>query len=243
MRSLSASQMLAAWERGVPQGPTERALTLLAANHSEDSPDDLAKLSVGRRDARLLTLREQTFGSRLVGLATCPGCLELLELAFDIADMRAPDVPEPGTLAVQVEGYDVEFRLPDSFDLRSIAGSQDISASRDVLLQRCLLHIRRNGETLTAGDLPDVVIAAITERMAQVDPQADVQLALTCPLCSHEWQAPFDVVSFFWSEINDWAHRILHDVHTLATAYGWHEVDILALSSTRRQVYLDLVNR
>lgn len=235
--------MLAAWERGLPQGPTERALTLLAATRSDDPPDDLAKLSIGRRDARLLTLREQAFGSRMVCIASCPGCAELLELDFNIADMRAPDVPEPGTLSVDVEGYDVEFRLPDSFDLLSIAGSQDFSAGRDLLMQRCFLNIRREGEVLTANDLPDIVIAAITERMAQVDPQADVQLALACPLCGHEWQAQFDVVSFFWSEINAWAHRILHDVHTLARAYGWRETDILALSSTRRQVYVDMVNR
>src|SRR3712207_8173915 len=44
--------------------------------------------SVGRRDARLLTLREWTFGPRLVSLASCPLCAERLETAFDAAEIR-----------------------------------------------------------------------------------------------------------------------------------------------------------
>jgi len=33
----------------------------------------------------------------------------------------------------------------------------------------------------------------------------------------------------------------LSDVHTLARAYGWRERDILTLSPTRRQFYLNMV--
>lgn len=243
MRSLSPSEMLAAWERGLPQRPIERALTLLAANRPEAPPDDLAKLSIGGRDARLLSLREQTFGPQMVCLANCPGCAERLELNFNLADIRVPHAPEPGTLSLTVDGYDVQFRLPNSLDLRRIADSKDISSGRDLLLQYCLLRIECDGEARNGSDLPERVIAAIAERMAQADPQADVQLALACPLCGHEWQTPFDVVSYFWSEINAWAHRTLHDVHTLAAAYGWRELDILALSPIRRQVYLEMVNQ
>jgi hypothetical protein len=49
-------------------------------------------------------------------------------------------------------------------------------------------------------------------------------------------------VSFFWNEINTWAYRMLRDVHALATAYGWREADIVAMSPWRRQVYLDMVS-
>ena len=79
--------------------------------------------------------------------------------------------------------------------------------------------------------------------MAQADPQADVQLALSCPACSHQWQSVFDIVSFFWSEMNAWAYRILREVHILASAYGWREADILAMSPYRRQLYLKMVSK
>ena len=55
------------------------------------------------------------------------------------------------------------------------------------------------------------------------------------------WAVMFDVVSFFWSEICVQAKRLLREVHTLARAYGWREVDILGMSTARRQFYLEMV--
>jgi hypothetical protein len=76
--------------------------------------------------------------------------------------------------------------------------------------------------------------------MAAADPRADVELALACPACAHEWTAAFDAAAFLWSELDAWTRRTLHDVHTLATAYGWTEAEVLALGR-RRHVYLELV--
>ena len=36
------------------------------------------------------------------------------------------------------------------------------------------------------------------------------------------------------------ATRLLGEVHTLARAYHWREAEILAMSSRRRQAYLEL---
>ena len=44
-----------------------------------------------------------------------------------------------------------------------------------------------------------------------------------------------------WAELDAWARRLLLDVHTLARAYGWSERDILQLTETRRQFYLNLI--
>jgi hypothetical protein len=33
----------------------------------------------------------------------------------------------------------------------------------------------------------------------------------------------------------------MHDIHTLALAYGWNEHDILELSDVRRAAYIDRV--
>ena len=92
-----------------------------------------------------------------------------------------------------------------------------------------------------AAELPAAVFTAVQERISQVDPQADVTLALTCPACSHRWEAIFDVLTFFWTEIQAWAQRVLREVHVLASAYGSREADILALSPSRRQAYLEMI--
>jgi hypothetical protein len=60
------------------------------------------------------------------------------------------------------------------------------------------------------------------------------------PGLRHSWDVLFDIVSFFWAEIGAWAQRLLREVHALASAYGWREADILALSAWRRRQYLDL---
>ena len=86
-------------------------------------------------------------------------------------------------------------------------------------------------------------LAAHTRKASQADPQADLQLDLSCDACGHQWQAPFDIVAFLWTELNAWAQRRLSEIHVLAKAYGWTEPEVLALSPWRRQVYLNMVRQ
>jgi hypothetical protein len=77
--------------------------------------------------------------------------------------------------------------------------------------------------------------------MAELDPQSDVELSLSCPNCGHAWRAPLDIASYFWSEVEAWAQRLLLEVHQLARGYGWSERDILAMSARRRRAYLEML--
>lgn len=256
MRALSASELLEVWERAVAQAPAERALLLLGAACDDRPPDALSRLSVGRRDALLLTLREQTFGPQLTSLADCPRCGASLELNLNVSDLRVEREDEAAssedgsedestaTLSLSVAGYEASFRLPHSLDLAAVAtsGRTDDTAAGEFLLDRCLIEARRGGERLRAGQLPTEVAEAIAGRMAEADPQAELQFALSCVECGARWQTPFDIESFFWAEIDAWARRVLGEVHVLASAYGWRESDILGMSAWRRQCYLNLIN-
>ena len=243
MYALSASELLEAWERGLGQQPIERALTLLAAACPDTPADALARLSIGQRDAHLLSIREWLFGPTLVSLVNCPNCGERLELNFNVADIRVPlEGQPPASMSLSVAGYEVQFRHPNSLDLSAVTRGQDVLNGRRLLLERCLLRAELDDEAKTVDELPAEVIESVVEQMAQADPQADVQLALACPQCNHQWRAAFDILSFFWSELNVWATRILREVHTLASAYGWREADILAMSPWRRQMYLEMVS-
>ena len=82
---------------------------------------------------------------------------------------------------------------------------------------------------------------AIAAEMEKADPQANVQLALDCADCGHRWLSGFDIVPFLWSEIDNWARRVLREVCALASAFGWREADILAMSAGRRQLYLQMI--
>ncbi len=242
MRALSAAELLDVWERGLGQPLAQRTLTLLAAVCPEADYSGLAALPIGKRDARLLQLREWLFGPQLTTVAVCPVCGEQLESPFNVSDMRvngseSVDVSH----SIDVGGYHVTFRLPASSDLLALNGVPEADTARRMLLKRCLTDIRdRDGETLASDALPGHVVAALDAQMTALDPLAHIELQLTCPACDHQWAAMFDIASFLWKEINTWAQRTLRDVHRLARAYGWREADVLALSPTRRQIYLEL---
>ncbi len=242
LRPLTSAELLSAWERGQGQPLVTQALVLLSAARPDASLDDLARLSIGRRDAALLALRGQVFGSRLSSVVGCPACGERLELTFDAADIGGESLALPAEdLALTAGEYSVRFRLPDSLDMAAAQGS-DARAVRATLIERCVLEARRGDEPVAAGDLPAKVVSAVAHRMAEADPMADIQISLTCPACEHAWQATFDIVSYFWAELHAWAYRLLAEVHTLASAYGWREADILALSPWRRQYYLGMLS-
>jgi hypothetical protein len=234
MRPLSTPELVRAWESGAARTPAERALLLLAHACPEESWEELAALPIGRRDARLLTLREWTLGPALNCVARCPSCAEPVELNFSVADVRDDTVAVPGELSLEAHGYTVAFRLPSSTDL-------SVVDDRRALLARCLSGAEYRGRKRSLKRLPAKVLDAVVRRMAEADPQADVHTTLTCPACDHDWRATFDIVTFFLAELEVWVYRVLRDVHRLASAYGWREADILALSPRRRQFYLELV--
>ena len=110
-----------------------------------------------------------------------------------------------------------------------------------VLFERCAEGVWCGDSEIRARELPDEVATAAVERIAKADPHAEIALAVTCPRCGSGERAIFDIVSFFWRELEGFAIRILREVHVLATAYGWDEARILNMSATRRRCYLEMV--
>lgn len=244
MRALTTLDLLDAWENCRNQhNASTRAVMLLAACQRETPPDVLAELSIGERNARLLTLREWAFGARLACVVDCPACGDRSEFEFTTSDIRAPARPQgEQQLSVSEDGYEVRFRLPNSTDLMAVTGQENDTQGPDRLFGRCIVSARHLGHEIPSSELPDRIVAAVTERMEQADPQAAVQLTVQCPACGHEWQPSMDIESFFWEEIKAWVTRVLREVHTLAAAYGWREQDILSMSPVRRQLYLEMLS-
>jgi hypothetical protein len=90
--------------------------------------------------------------------------------------------------------------------------------------------------------MPAQILESVEEEMSTLDAQANIQVELECPSCRRVWTVAFDILAFFWSELDAWAQRMLVEVHKLASAYGWREADILAMSATRRSIYLNIIN-
>jgi len=241
MHPLSAQDILRIWEQGQTQHPVDRALSVLAASMAMPR-EALAALSLGQRDAHLLTLRELTFGTALKGFTECSRCGERLEYALDTASIRVPCRQEQTEFELEAAGFELRFRLPDSGDLVAITGCPDPASARRLLVQRCVLTAHYHETAVAPGDLPDEAVARLAAHIEEADPQAEVRFAFKCPACGHRWQGLFDIAAFFWAEITAQAKRLLREVHTLARVYNWRELDILAMSATRRQCYLEMVS-
>jgi hypothetical protein len=242
MRVPSAAQLLDAWDHALSESPTRRALSLLSTAYPELPADEIAALPIGRRDARLLQLRKCLFGSQLLVVVPCPECGQLLESQLRVDDLMFDCVQrEEVTYVGESRGYRVTFRLPTSIDLMALPLGGEAADARRLLIRRCLLDVRdAHGEQKAVSDLPDDTVADVIMQMERADPAANLELALECPSCGHGWQEMFDIANLLWREIYAWAQRTLRDVHVLARAYGWRELDVLSLSPTRREIYLEL---
>lgn len=225
MPAPTAAELLGAWERSATLGPVERDDALLRLVEPGLEP---AELPVGERDARLLELRELLFGRELDGVADCPRCGAPVEYSLETGALLAGR-PEESTVELVVGGRSVRARLPTGGDLAAAASSGDLDAAHALLLERCLV-----------GN-PGVPADELASALAAADRLADARLSLACPECRHEWTLAFEAGAWLWSELEAWAWRTLLDVHTLASAYGWSEAEILGLGP-RRQLYLELVS-
>lgn len=135
--------------------------------------------------------------------------------------------------AITIDGQPWHFRLPTLEDLEAIDPDLSVREAQTQLLLSCVCEGDRTQTTRAE--------APLLAEMARIDPLADPQLALSCEACGEHFTVAFDIAAFLWREIEAWSARLLADVHTIASAYGWSEAEILALPPTRRQVYIDLV--
>ncbi len=232
MRGLGERELLELWELGHERGRHDRALLLTAAARPDLAPDELERIPVAERDAAVLALRERTFGARLAGFAACPQCGSRLELELpaDLTATVAQGCASSGELALGSGAAAVRLRRVTAGDLRAAAGAGDVHDARARLAERCVL-----GE----GPVSDELAGAVADRIAELDPVAEIAVPLACPECGHAWRALLDAPDYLWAEIAARARRLLDEVSTLARAHGWSEWEILALGPVRRRMYLE----
>ncbi|WP_151476648.1 T4 family baseplate hub assembly chaperone [Streptomyces albicerus] len=233
-----AAELLATWEAGLAQAPSGRALLLHRAARPDTGGETLSSLPVGEREADLFALRQALFGERMQVRLACVACGEDMEFDLGAGELaRSTGAPAESSVRVAEDGWEVEFRVPSVADLTAAARQPD---PRRALLALCVVSAVRDGAAVPADALPEPVQRRLAEAAQEADPGADVTLNINCPECGAATRAELDIASYLWTELDAWARDVLLDVHLLATAYGWSEPEILALSPLRRRYYLEL---
>lgn len=242
MEGLSNRSVLTVWERGQGQHPLERSLTILATALPECSREELANLSIGTRDALLLDLNRNTFGDRLDIWVSCPACRERLEFDVRTSNLLAMTKGhQSADHTLKHHGFDLRFRLPNSYDLAAAIREPDPDSACRRLIDAVVIQASRDGRPSSIDRLIDGEADLLSEALMNADPLCEIQFNLSCPSCGHTWAPIFDAGAYLWSKIEVCAVQLLSEVHILARAYAWSEEEILSLSDTRRNRYLGLI--
>jgi hypothetical protein len=212
----------------------DRAALLAATAHPNWPADAITDLPLGAIGSSLLRLRAANFGPRIEAHADCQQCGERLAVALEVAELLHGAAPEDGTApesptVTVADGLQV--RASSLRDLAAVA-SLAPDAAADALLARCTLNGRAlPGRSYTragrgcAGSAGSAGRSRLHPELRGLRPRDQAQL---------------DTAALLWDEITARAGALLHEVHRLASAYGWSEADPGPVAGAARR-YLALV--
>jgi hypothetical protein len=239
---LSSADVVRIWELGLQQPRWRLGGLLLAPLLPDRTQHQLLALPIGERNEYLIALHRQLAGERLTLMVECPECRHRLEFTLEPAALAPREIGDVTALEVAVsgDGWSAVVRPLSTLDLGAVAHEVSIEDAARELRRRCVIGVEIDGRPAGPDDLDETMFMAIADRLVEIDGGADVPLALQCVDCGARWRSLFDAADIVWQEISVQARHILDDVHALATAYGWTESDVLALSPRRRKYYLEL---
>lgn len=228
-------------ENSVEENSTLAAIRLLDRLLTTESgtaldPGDARKLIPADRDRLLVSVYKHTYGSRIESTRDCPNCGEPFDLDFSLNALQSSLTQTLNKVAFETDGDGVfsltdgcRFRLPTGEDELAVSGLSPEKAGY-ALLERCILDE-------TPPKNPD----AIESAMQELAPIMDLEIELVCPECEHEHLVNFNIQSYLLTAIKQERNQFLHEVHRLASSYGWSLSEILGLPRSRRRVLAFLI--
>jgi hypothetical protein len=198
-------------------------------------PGCAAQLTVSDCDRLCASIYREYFGDHIEGRARCSTCHEPFDLSFllpalvdDLAarQSRAAAPDERGIFTAR-DGR--QFRLPtagEQQEMRGIGTADAVAA----LLERCVVE----GDPLRDTE-------AIEDAMEQAGALLDLDLAAVCPHCDGEQTVRFDMQSYLFRTLGYEKRFLLHEVHRIATAYGWAYDETMRLPREDRRRFVQLI--
>jgi hypothetical protein len=244
MRQLSGELLLTALDLGAQDTYLGRILTMLALVHPEISREQIAAWSLQDIIIELLTLRAISFGPELAGYLACPACGARLEFTLPIPPV-VESLQESKSIIQQrcaIGETNFTMRPVTAADLFSVTPITDLPSARKRLLASCIRETNDEGtdkEIYAELERPDFMRLAI-RAFEQLQSSSEISIDLQCAECSRAHAIDLDLGRFVWTEVRHAASRLMREVHELASAYGWQEASILAMSSNRRNAYLEM---
>ena len=201
---------------------------------------NVADLCVADRQYLMLRLAAMINGEQMWLNVGCGHCDELFDVEIHRSDLPVKEAgPGFPIVTLRVNEWVIDVRVPTGADQEGI-GEQTGDEAIKTLLRSCIVSV--NGEAPKEefiDNLTESDIETIDKALDEVSPAVCTQLLVTCPECGKEQSAELN--HYHLTGLN--GNAFYDKVHTLALCYHWSEEDILNMPQSRRNRYLDLINR
>lgn len=205
--------------------PDQLMPTALVQGDDRLLPDDLPELPLIDYELMLAHVYAGTFGTTIDQNVDCPDCSKKFSVAFylgtwlsSIRDAVKPD---------RERTFDgAPYVLPTQSILKSVKRDQRVLARR--LWQ---------GDT----DLHPEKITEFEAEVARACPILADDIESPCPRCGEIVRKRFVLRNHLASRLRTWLHRLLADIHVLASCYHWSAADILDLPRQTRVALVDTI--
>jgi len=195
---------------------------------------------VGERTTALLqvvTLTVQSDALPLTARCVANGCGESFEFELPWRTLPA-GAPDAGPLHVHLaDGRAVAMRRPTGRDLREW---RDVQLASRPSSREHALRLMLNSLVLTGEARPDDE-STLADALAAADPLVHFTVACRCPACGAPNEVDVDLETIALATLLARQRTLLHDVHMLASNYGWTEPEVLAVPPARRARYIALI--
>lgn len=204
--TIDERRLLHLWDDAAPLARPWKEVNVLA-HASNRTPEQCARLSIGERDRLLMELHDRLFGQRYDGETQCGQCGEAMAFGFtaDELALRSPDVDREALMLTEGR-ITVRIHLPTSADVAACLDDPNPAMRLFIRCVRVLSSPAHRMGKMGARELPLSLRQSIVERMAALDPGADLVFEMECPACGYDSKVLFDPVAALFQEHT--GHRI-----------------------------------
>jgi hypothetical protein len=236
-------QELIEFEMGLDQpGYVTRVLgsTLESIGNQPVDETQVADLCVADRQYLMLRLAAMLDGEQMWLKVDCLHCESLFDVNLRRCELPLKKAGQDFPLvAIQLPEFALNVRVPTGSDQERIVELSE-EQSMKTLLQSCILSVNGEPPGKTFVDsLSESDIDAIDVALDETSPAVCTELLVKCPECGKEQVAELNHYHLTGLD----GSAFYDKVHTLALHYNWSEAEILNLPQSRRNRYLELINR
>jgi hypothetical protein len=165
--------------------------------------------------------------------ADCTACGARFDFHLNYAELPVQEAGADYPWAtVDHQGRTLRFRLPTGRDQERLTRIPDERACSWLLRQLACAP-----EPL--GEVDASLVDSVETALEAVAPAVVVQVQACCPECGANTAVDLDPYRVVRRQSED----LLHQVHRIALHYHWSEAEILGLPHSRRQRYLEMIDR